>query len=128
MHHPDCAEEALPPVACITLTAVLEFGDDLTGATIKCDNACADVHRDAPSPPGSRSPKTNLNVKFDQQRDVGRHPITPDVRLYHRAVVVAQEATGDCLAAMTAPPASEGIAVGLCVALAKAPIRLAMGH
>lgn len=51
-------------------------------------------------PHGFRSPKTNLNIKFDQQRDGARTPVTPDVRLYHRAVVVAQEATGTGLSVM----------------------------
>ena len=46
--------------------------------------------------PPEAEPRTpdSLNGVSLQQRTPARTPITPDVRLYHRAVVVAQEATG----------------------------------
>ena len=53
---------------------------------------CACCNR--PSGPEPKTPDSLDGVNL-QQRTPARTPITPDVRLYHRAVVVAQEPTGE---------------------------------
>ncbi|KAK9790585.1 hypothetical protein WJX73_006836 [Symbiochloris irregularis] len=85
-------------------TAAVEMSVKRVGAIddLRClDNEAApgvtpaQMHeRSMSSSSAGKSPRGNLSKQFDAQRDRSRTPVTPDVRLYHRAVVVAQEATG----------------------------------
>ena len=50
--------------------------------------------QDADSPTASTPGSVTLQMKQAHADANQRTPPTPDVRLYHRAVVVAQEATG----------------------------------
>ena len=64
--------------------------------------------QDADSPTASTPGSVTLQMKQAHADANQRTPPTPDVRLYHRAVVVAQEATGGHLpsaAPLTQPAA-----------------------
>jgi hypothetical protein len=72
----------------------------------------------APRRPDNRSPGS-VTLQHKKGSEAPRTPPTPDVRLYHRAVVVAQEATG----ATARRPVSPALLLGFASLPAGPPCR-----